>query len=373
MKVLQVITKGEAGGAQSHVLELCRSLPPDVRLAVAIGGAAAPDFLQRHLDSMNVAVHRQPALVNSLAPFRIAAATWALVRLVRRERPDIIHAHSAVAGVAARLAGGLTRTPVVYTVHGFGFKPEVTGLQRRLSYVAEWLLAPLTTRMICVSEHEKLLSRSLPIRQSKVLVVRNGVQELDEAFTKPRGRHGFRVIMVARFALPKRQDLLIQALARTKEQLGVEIPATLVGDGPLLEPMNALARSLGLTQVRFPGVVDRIAALLADHDVFVLASDHEALPISVLEAMRAGLPLLLSKLPGHAELAEGGKAARLLDNDVPSWTQALIELHARSDLREAMGAAARTQFLSRYTSQNMMQSVYSTYHKICANESTLKC
>jgi hypothetical protein len=121
---MQVITKGEAGGAQTHVLELCRALLGEVRFSAAIGQEGPNTPLGRSLGSLGIAVEAVPGLGNSLRPWYLLAAVRDLLRLIRVHRPDVLHAHSAVAGVVARIAGKLSQTPVIYTVHGFGFKPQ---------------------------------------------------------------------------------------------------------------------------------------------------------------------------------------------------------------------------------------------------------
>jgi len=129
LKILQIITKGETGGAQTHVQVLCASLAAhaQVQLEIAVGGRDPSPPLERSLRALGLPVHRVAALSNSLAPWQLLQAVRALVQLVRQRQPHLLHAHSAGAGVVARLAGRLTGVPVVYTVHGFAFKAGALG------------------------------------------------------------------------------------------------------------------------------------------------------------------------------------------------------------------------------------------------------
>jgi len=122
--VVLVITKGEAGGAQTHVLELCRALQHRVRFTVVIGGDESRSVLGQGLTALGIAVLALPSLQNSLNPLKVLASVRTLLAHLRTLQPDVMHAHSAVAGVIARLAGKIGQFPVVYTVHGFGFKPQ---------------------------------------------------------------------------------------------------------------------------------------------------------------------------------------------------------------------------------------------------------
>ena len=364
--VILVITKGETGGAQTHLLSLCAALREQSRLEVVVGGSAGDSPLASELARLGVPLHVLPTLRNSLSPWSVLRATRDLLRLMRRQQPQLLHAHSAVAGVVVRLAGALLRVPVAYTVHGFGFKPEAPGLQRRVAFIAEWLLAPLTRHMICVSSHERTLAARLPISESRISVVRNGLQDV-VARAAPGGRP-VRMIMVARFAAPKRHDLLLRALAGARDRQGSELPATLAGDGPHRASCEALAQTLGLQQVSFPGVVLHVPELLAQHHIFALASDHEGLPISIIEAMRAGLPIVASDLPGIRELVRTGTEAVLVPDDADAWAEALERLAASPELRERLGTAARRRYESLFTAQTMAAEVQALYVQIAAHE-----
>lgn len=362
---MQVITKGETGGAQTHVLALCQALVPHIRFVVAIGGASARSDLGDALQKVGIPVCAVPQLGNSLSPLRTFAAVRALLTLLREHKPNVLHAHSSVAGVVARIAGCLSGTPVIYTVHGFGFKPEAPWLQRSVAWVAERMLARMTDHMICVSNHERELARRLPIDPSRLSVIPNAIADISY-----RARHGAptRIVMVARFARPKRPDLLLHALALMRDQLGHEVPASLIGDGPDFEVNRMLARQLRLQAVDFTGDVNDVPRRLAGHNVFVLASDHEGLPISIIEAMRAGLAIVASDLPGTNELIARDTHGMLVPNQARALADALLSLVAAPDLRARFGQAARQRYESLFTPLPMATAVETLYGQIARHE-----
>lgn len=362
MKVLQIITKGEAGGAQTHLAELCQALPPQTVLTVIIGGAANESYLDTRLEKLGLQPRYLSALTNSLSPWALLRASWALYRQLRQLRPDLIHAHSAIAGAAARLAGLMAGIPVIYTVHGFGFKPEIPGLQRLAAFSAEWVLAPVTRHMICVSAHERALARRLPLSPRRISVIGNAIQ--DHPARALPATHPMRVVMVARCAPPKRHDVLLAALALAATRLGEEIPATLVGGGPQLNEWQALASQLGLRQVRFTGDIGDVPELLARHHVFVLMSDHEGQPISIIEALRSGLPVIGSDLPGLRELIKPDHEGWLLPNQPAALADALISLQQQPQRRTRMGQAARQRYEQQCAPQPMARAVQSLYDQI---------
>ena len=362
MKVMLVITKGETGGAQTHVLALCQSLATRVQFVAVIGGSEAVTALGEGLSSLGIAVLQLPQLVNSLSPFRVAAAVRALLRVLRQQQPDVIHAHSAMSGMVARIAGRIANIPVIYTVHGFGFKPEVPRLQRWAAWVTEFALAPLTSHMVCVSEYERQMAAHLPMSAERVSVIFNAVADA-ETRHQP-AQEPLRIVMVARMASPKRPDLLLQALALLRDRLGHEVPATLIGDGPDIKLYQALSHQLGLQEVTFTGNVTDVVQRLAQHAIFVLMSDHEGLPISVIEAMHGGLAVVASDLPGLRELIWPGENGLLVPNQREALAHALAQLISSAPLRAQLGQAARRSYEARFTPDQMALPLAALYNKV---------
>ncbi len=359
LRVLLVITKGEIGGAQTHVIELCRALRGQVRFTAVIGGEGGT-FLAQALHELGVQTTALPTLRNSLNPVRLLASVRSLLAHLRAGPVDLIHAHSAVAGMVARLAGKLSQTPVVYTVHGFGFKPQAPRLVRLNAWLAEAVLAAWTTRMICVSGHEKTLAGRLPMDPARVSVIPNAIADL----AGPREPHEDKpsIVMVARMAPPKRHDLLLQALALLAAK-DLRPLVRLLGDGPQRAMHEQRATVLDLPHVQFCGDVHNVAGQLARHPVFVLLSDHEGLPISLIEAMRAGMAIVASRLPGVEELLVDGESALLVANDPAEVQHALERLLTDAPLRQRLARAARQRYEARHRPEAMAAQVLQVYQE----------
>ena len=379
--VMLVITKGEAGGAQSHVLALCQALQTRVNFTVVIGGPVEDSVLGRALTVLGIAVCPLPAMVESLNPMTLWPAVQHLRALIAAQQPDVVHAHSAIAGVVARVAGQRAKTPVVYTVHGFGFKPEVPLLRRTAASMAERMLAHWTAQMICVSKHERELAYDLPIAPERVHVIANGLARLPtEPATQiaPESVDAAkalspsqlpRIIMVARMKHPKRHDLLLQALAQVRTVLGHELPVTLAGDGPLSAALHVQAKTLNLNNITWAGDVADVPALLTQHEVFVLLSDHEGMPITVLEAMRAGLCVLASNLPGIREQINTYQDGILVANTPEAVTEKLLQLVRDPHMRKRLGRAAQQKFEDSFSAETMAERVLQVYRQ-CTQEAS---
>jgi glycosyltransferase involved in cell wall biosynthesis len=358
MRVLQVITSGEAGGAQSHLLALCEALQDQVEIAVAVGSGGG--VLVERLTSLGIPVHLLNETRNSTNPLRMFRAAREIEALIAQLKPDIVHAHSSFAGAAARIAARRARVPCVYTVHGFGFKREARSPAREAAWIAERLLARSTAAMICVSEHEATLARRLPVRPGAVTVIRNGLP--DVAFRSDPAREVATIAMVARLAPPKRPDLLLDALHLEAAPPLVEI----IGDGPLRQALQEQASNLGLTRVQFSGNVRDVPRQLAKHTIFALLSDHEGLPISILEAMRAGMAIVASRLPGIEELLKHEESALLVANDPHAVADALERLLRDARLRARLGTAARARYEREFGAQTMAARVLDVYRSLLA-------
>lgn len=355
-RIAYVITNSEIGGAQTHVADLLHALQDRVDATLLSGGDGP---LLSVAQSLGVPAVRLTLLDNALSPLRAVTTLRQLMAALREAAPDLVHVHSAKAGALGRVAAWLLGVPVVYTVHGFAFKPAAPALRRVAARLAEWCLAPLTTRLVCVADAERSLAAALPIPAARVSVVHNGIA--DTAMRATPGQPLKKIVMVARFAAPKRPDLLIRAFARA-DLAGCEL--VIAGDGPTREAMRQLASELAPGRVSLPGNVTDIAGLLASAQLFVLASDHEGLPMSVMEAMRAGLPTLASDLPGIREQAGDTAAVRFVPgNDVDALADALATLATDSAGRAAMGRDARQRWEQAFGVDRMADATWQVYRE----------
>ncbi|WP_439890377.1 glycosyltransferase family 4 protein [Ralstonia sp. 25C] len=353
-RVAYLITNSETGGAQAHVADLLQALRDRVE-PVLLAGGNGPLFAAA--EAVGVKTIPLTRLDNALSPIRAIAALWQLMRALRTAKPDLIHAHSAKAGILGRLAGALLGIPVIYTVHGFAFKPAAPVPQRFVAHTAEWLLAPFATHMICVANAERALTATLPIAASRISVIHNGIASSNALATPDAPVR--RIVMVARLAAPKRGDLLIRAFASAALP---DCELVLAGEGPQQSSLQALADSLAPGRVRFAGAVTDVPALLASAQIFALASDHEGFPISILEAMRAGLPVIASDLPGIREQFEGGTCGVLVsNNDEQAWTSALMNLAKDATLRANLGQKAQTRWRQAFGVDSMADSTWQVY------------
>ena len=225
--------------------------------------------------------------------------------ILRHLRPDLVSAHSSKAGVVGRLAARSLGIPTVFTAHGWSFTPGVPRASASVYRWSERLAAPLTARIITVSDFDRELAvRERVASPARLVTIHNGMPDIPPSMMADPGAAPVRLAMIARFEPPEgSRDAFPRAgrVARTRWTLD------LIGDGALMPDARRMVGSLGLApRVTFRGPVDDVPALLARAQIYLLVSNWEGFPRSILEAMRAGLPVVASRVGGVAEAVEDG-------------------------------------------------------------------
>lgn len=359
MKIVYVITRPERGGAQSHLLELLRGLPDPLQ-ALLVSGVDLDLFLVEEARALGIRTEFLPTLVPPISPLNDLRAVWALYRIFRRERPALVHAHSSKAGLLARIAARLAGLPSVFTAHGWAFTEGAGWGRRALALGLERLAARLGTRIIAVSEYDRSLGLRLGVgRTDRVVTIHNALCDGDPLLsTSNQAGQPFRVAMVARFAPPKDQALLLRAAAQVPE-----VQVVFLGDGPRRAEAQALATSLG-SNAEFLGSRSDVPKVLAGCHAFALVSNFEGFPISTLEGMRAALPVIVSEVGGAAEALQGGPEGVGLTvprGDLEALVTALRTLADNPQRAARMGRAARALFLERFTVPQMLERTWAVY------------
>ena len=314
----------------------------------------------RLLDEVRAEGFRIVALpfARRLSPLAHTRSLAALVRLLRNERPDLVHAHMPISGFLGRLAARLAGVPrVAYTCHGFLFNQDGSWPLRNGSLAMEWIAGRLTDVFMTVSTGEAADARRLHIFRNAV-AVGNG---RDPALFRPDpvARSAIR----AAFGTPD-DRVVIAAVSRLVRDKGYVELAAAMRDVPEAElwvvgerlasdrgdDMAELLQQSGLDdRLRLLGYRDDVAAVLAAADIFVLPSYFEAMPLSVIEAMLVGLPVVASEVGGIREEVVSGVTGLLVAPRQPvPLAGALRHLAGDADLRAKMGCAGRARALALY-------------------------
>jgi glycosyltransferase involved in cell wall biosynthesis len=354
MRILYLITLAERGGAQVHVADLLRGFAPHHEVALAAGEDGYLCDVARFL---RIPVFVLPQLVHPMSPWKDAVAVKQFLRLQKAWKPDLVHAHTSKAGMVARVAGFVSRTPTVFTAHTWSFSTFFPRPQQAIALQLERLAGSMNCRIIAVSEATREFAvRCRAASPRKLFTVWNGVGDTPHR-ASPGSAVCPRIIMVARLVGVKEHDLLIRALRGVHGDFYLD----LVGDGPLRPQLEAQGRSLG-GRVIFHGERTDVAELLAQAHISVLASKWEGLPLTILESMRAGLPVIASDVGGVAEAVTEGVNGYLVPmGDEVKLRQRLQALISKPALRAAMGTRGRARYERDFTLHEMLSRTATVY------------
>lgn len=367
-RVAFVVTRSDSvGGVQVCIHGLAVGLRAAGHEVEVFAGGDGPfaELCERD----GVPVTRLRHMLREIDPLRDLRGLAELRRELQRFRPELISSHSTKAGWFARAVARRLGVANVYTAHGWAFGWQ-GGAKATIARGMEIATAPLADCIITVSEHDRRKALDAGVgRPLQVLTVHNAVTELEpgSALLADPGKQPARIVSVARLEAPKEPLLLLDALgdlAERSPQLDWELE--LIGDGPLrpaIETRLAQARGWG-NRVHLLGTRDDVPQRLAEAQLFVLCSRHEGFPISNLEAMRAGLPVISSDVGGVDEAIERGINGELVPpGDRGAWTRALGELLADPAARTRMGSAGRTAFEARFNFELHLRRTWSVYHQ----------
>jgi glycosyltransferase involved in cell wall biosynthesis len=368
MKIIQIITGSSSfGGAEAHVRDLAVGLIEQGHDCTVMVGPPQ-GLLSTQLRAAGVPVMEIPALRKPIHPLLDAICLVQVIRALRGLQPDIIATHTSKAGFIGRIAAAILRIPSFFTPHGLSFIHRATGKPIRFRLALERLALPLKAQVIAVCDAERHLAlRMLPLDPTSIFTVHNGIPDHAPA---PRFTQSPVVItMVARFDQQKDHVTLFKALA---ELLHLDWTLRLAGSGPLLPAMKRLAAEYNLVhRTEFLEECSNVPDLLAATDIFALITNWEAFPISILEAMREGLPILATDIGGVNEAVHDGVNGFLVARqDTTCVAHRLSSLIRCADLRARMGEQSRKRFCETFASHQMLEKTTTLYRSALAKPST---
>jgi glycosyltransferase involved in cell wall biosynthesis len=365
VRIAQVLTRGDVlGGAQTHVRELSLELMALGHELTVVTGP--PGIFTKRLSQAEISWRTVRSLVHPLRPHLDGAALVELAYVLHGLKPDLVCAHTAKAGSLARTAARMLDIPSVFTPHGWSMFDR-TSLQPNLFFCyAERLAARLGTRVINVCEFERTLARQYDVCPAEALdVVHNGIAELDIARKRRIDAQPPTLVMVARFVAQKDHATLLRALSGIR---GMEWRLLLVGSGEEELAVAAQIESFGLGgRVAILPQESNVVGLLMEAQGFVLSTHFEAFPISILEAMRAGLPVVATDVGGISEIVQHERTGLLVrPKHVEDLRCALERIIVSPCLRVSLGEEGRRLWAGGFTARAMAARTLQVYQRALA-------
>jgi glycosyltransferase involved in cell wall biosynthesis len=349
IKVLQIIARMNVGGPAVIVADLMRGLDSSRFEQKLITGYCADneaDYLETV--ATDVKATRIGGLGRSISPMADARAFLKLIALIRRENPDVIHTHTAKAGVLGRLAAILagSRALKVHTFHGHLLHGYFAGWKIKLVIAIEKFLATRTDILIAVGNQvrDDLLEVGIgKAAQYKVfypgLPAPADIDRDDARKAIGLDLNAIYCTFVGRLTQIKRPDRLLDVVAACQAR-GLDLHFLVAGEGELFESSKARAVEEKLP-VTFLGWRSDIDQLFAASDLAILTSDNEGIPLTLIQAAFAGIPIVAPRVGSIADIVIDGETGFLTSTQAGAMASALSALLTDEDLREELGSVGR--------------------------------
>jgi len=283
------------------------------------------------------------------------------IRVMRKERPDIVHVHATFSGAIVRmLRPFFPRTPIIYCPHGWAMDMEQSSLSKVIIRMVEWILSFFCEKIVCISKYERQLAIDAGISQTKCITIYNGITPNPPAFSPITWEDDTRlkVLFIGRFDRQKGVDILLNACSPLENKISLKlIGETVSGDENIDLNTFSFAEHLGWLEH------SEIAAWLDQCDVLIVPSRWEGYGLVAIEAMRMGRPVIASKVGGLSEIIEDGVSGLYIKpNDIISLRNAIKSLD--KETAAIMGGSARKRFLALFQSKPMHDQIMSLYQDI---------
>ncbi|HLY19764.1 MAG TPA: glycosyltransferase [Bryobacteraceae bacterium] len=375
---MRVITRLNIGGPAIHTVLLTREMAVLQYRTVLVAGSCEPaDGDMSYLVQSGDPVRWVPELSRSVQPWRNLRALWQLWRLLRRERPLIVHTHTAMAGCLGRLAAVLSGVPIiVHTFHGNSLTQYFSRLQAGVFRGIEKVLARFTDALCVVSRQQaqELSARLQVAPADKFRVVPLGLDLNDYFALRPPMDHGSLTVGWFGRMVPVKNVALLAATIETALRRGPDIRFLIAGDGPdraLLEEL--IAQYPG--QVQWLGWQREILPAMARCDVLLQTSRNEGTPVALIQGMAAARPFVSTAAGGVIDMVSGGvrrevDGARWYENGVLSdasahtLATALIALAEDRALSSRMGLEGRVFAGQNYRKEALVGNLDALYREL---------
>lgn len=337
------MTGPAAGGLKRHVERLVACLPcQDLEIAVATPTGGATGDVQWFPFELGDRP-RPGADLGALRQLRQAAATW---------RPDLIHAHGVKAALVSLLAFPFARPPVIVTYHNRWLGGPLTVPLRSL--------APRARASIAVSEAVRQSLTDFDVRPSKLQVIRNGIDpDAWSPVCRSTVERLFTFLFLGRLTEEKGVPLLLEVARALEGRTDLQI--TMAGEGPLQAAVAEAAGRAG-SVLTFLGRQEDVLSLYQSADAVLMPSLSEGLPMTALEGMACGLPILASSVGGIPELVMDGVTGTLLtERDPAIWVCSLHDLASSPMRAAALGQAGRKRIEEEFSEAVMLQQLIGVY------------
>lgn len=383
-KILYCITKSNWGGAQRYVYDLATGIPRDkFEIAVVLGGNGQ---LKEKLEIAGIrtisvnALKRDVGIINDISSF------FALIKIFKNEKPDIVHLNSSKIGGLGGLAGRIARVKkIIFTAHGWAYNEERSFSQKIAIAILHFITVALSHLTIAVSEKAKEQFKSFGSIKNKIVVIHNGIGEI-EFMEKEKARQKLVEVRLQQAEKVKevikseplwigtiselhKNKGLSYAIEALKNHLETKHPSLqkvifiIMGEGEERKNLEKIIKNNNLeNSVFLVGNVENASSYLKALDVFTLTSTTENLPYTILEAGKAGVPIIASNVGGISEIIDDMESGILLQPKKPKEISDAIEYYINHpDKKEIFPKILEEKIDKEFSLEKMVSETLKVY------------
>lgn len=387
VKVIRIIARLNVGGPAKHVVILTDGLTKTRYDSMLIYGATEPgegdmSYLAKNCEIKYAYI---PNLVRSINPIGDLRALINIFTILKKERPHIVHTHTAKAGTLGRIAAMLARVPVkVHTFHGHIFYGYFNKLLTEYFLLIEKVLAYFTDRIIAISDKQKeeLLHKYNIGIERKYNVINIGLDlerflQIETKRGRFRERYRFKgddilLGIIGRLVPIKNHKIFIRMARSLKNSLKADIfekvKFIIIGDGPEKSSLVEYAKLQGVAErLLFTGWIDDMEEVYADLDIVALTSKNEGTPLSLIEALASAKPVVSMDVGGVREIV--GDAGILVEKgDESTFSQSLLKLILSPSLRQEMRMRGREGVMKKFSRENLLTETEKLYEELLSEK-----
>lgn len=364
MKILYLITKSEAGGAQTHIYQLSKYF---IEKGNEVGVISYPGgWLEKEVKKMGVKFYPNKYFSNSPNPIKILKAMKEIRKAVKDFSPNLVGCHSTAAGFLGRVTIR-NKIPTTFTAHGWAFTKGAPLLRRNLAILAEKIAGRFCSKIICVSEFDRNLALKYKIAPpEKIVTIHNGV-EIQPELPKEVDPSKIKIVFVGRLDRQKAPLLLAKAFNILPSELKSKSQLSIIGEGPKRKELeNFIKKNKLEPEIKLTARLsrDEVFEILNESDIFVLASNWEGFPYTILEAMSCGLPIIASNVGGVPELVDENCGILIKRGDKEELKNALEKLLKNPSLIQKMGEKAEERVKKEFSLEKMLRATEEAYQEM---------
>lgn len=377
-KVLFLITKGNWGGAQRYVYDLATALPIEkFEVVVGCGSTALTtsgegSALSEKLADAGIRCERISSLGRDVG-FADIAASIEIFRLLKKERPDILHLNSSKAAAVGALVARIARLPIniIFTVHGWPFNEPRPFFARTAIFLLSWLTALLSHTIIVICRADEKSGQRLWFIKKKIRLIHNGIRQFKTLERGEALRHivgappeTSLIVTIAELTRNKGLAHALRAIAfLSREQNFPPFRYVIIGDGELRPELQKIISENNLAEIaHLAGFIPDAKTLLSGADILLLPSLKEGLPYVLLEAGAASVPVVATNVGGVSDIVSDMESGMLVrakrEKEIADALRFLLVNHKK---RDAFGTALKVKVLRDFRFDKMLAATLALY------------